>query len=596
MSALSVDSVARALGGKVQVDGSVRAPGPGHSSKDDTLIVWIDAKAPDGFRVHSHCGDAWPEARDYVCDKLSLPRFNPGNSPNVEYIYKDENSALYIRVSRYYRSGVKSFAQSRWNGTAWVNGVTGLAKIPYRLPELLSDATKPVFICEGEKDADRLKLLSLMGTTSSGGAGKWHESLNQWFHGRVVYVLPDNDEPGRKHADDVARHLSPVAASVHVVSLPDLPEKGDVSDWLNSGGDAAGLLAIAESAPRWAANDNTAPTNDWLTAASLQHKVFPDIRYVVPGYITEGLTLFAGRPKIGKSWLGLDIALAKARGSTCLGDIQCEPGDVLYLALEDNERRLQSRIAKLMPFFPSPMKPVEWPPNLYFKTEWPRADAGGIVKIKEWIDTHPNAQLVIVDVLAMFRPLDKGKNAYEQDYLAIKALQEIASSRNVAIVVITHTRKAQSESGDPFEKVSGTLGLSGAADAVLILDSDSQGKKLYVRARDIEEKESAVMFDKLTCKWRILGEASEVRRSDERKAILSVLTEADEPLAPGKIAVEARMPRNNVDRLLGKMTKEGEVEKIGRGKYIHPDRGELRDSNSLPGTKGKKVREEEQTA
>ena len=323
---------------------------------------------------------------------------------------------------------------------------------------------------------------------------------------------------------------------------------------------------------------------------------FQIIRYVVPGYIAEGCTIFAGRPKIGKSWLGLEVGLAVARGSTCLGDIQCEAGDVLYLALEDNERRLQSRISKLMPYTLPPMSPVVWPTNLYLKTEWPRADVGGTAKIKEWVDAHPNARLVIVDVLAMFRPLDKGKNAYEQDYLAIKALQEIASTRNIAVIIITHTRKAQSESGDPFEKVSGTLGLSGAADSVLILDSDSQGKKLYVRGRDIEEKESAVMLDKMTCKWRILGEATEVRRSDERKAILSVLTDADEPLAPGKIAVEARMPRNNVDRLLGKMAKDGEVEKPAVGSRFIRSRDDLRDSNSIPGTKGKKVREEEQAA
>ena len=343
--------------------------------------------------------------------------------------------------------------------------------------------------------------------------------------------------------------------------------------------------------PPTPANDNEPQDRQTaFTAAELQHMVFAPIKYVVPGYLAEGCTLFAGRPKIGKSWLALDIGLAVSRGTTCLGDIQCEPGAVLYLCLEDNARRLNDRINKLMPYtFPA----LPWPSDLHLHTEWPRADKGGLTLIESWLNAHPDARLVIVDVLAMFRPLMTSKNAYEQDYLAIKSLQAIASSRGVAVMVITHTRKAASESGDPFEMVSGTLGLSGAADASLILDRSSKGAVLYCRGRDIEEIKSAVAFDKLTCKWQVLGDATEVQRSDERASILSVLTDADEPLSPVQIAVGAGRPRNNVDRLLGKMMKAGEVEKTGRGRYIHPDRTDLRDTLSIPDKKGRKVRSEE---
>jgi hypothetical protein len=128
---------------------------------------------------------------------------------------------------------------------------------------------------------------------------------------------------------------------------------------------------------------------------------------------------------------------------------------------------------------------------------------------------------------------------------------------------------------DPFEKVSGTLGLSGAADAVLILDKDTKGETLYGRGRDVEEIEKAVSFDKLTCRWTILGAAAEVRWTDERAEILSVLIGADEPMSPRDIAVGANMPRNNVDQLVFKMTKEGEVVKAKRGRYVHPERSDL---------------------
>jgi hypothetical protein len=301
-------------------------------------------------------------------------------------------------------------------------------------------------------------------------------------------------------------------------------------------------------------------------AADLRRMSFPPIRYVVPGYIAEGCTLLAGRPKLGKSWLVLESGLAVARGGDCLGGIQCEQGDVLYLALEDNRRRLQRRIDKLL----GPLNP-EWPEAFEYATEWPRANEGGLDKIRQWIAAKPNPRLVIVDVLAMFKPVrGSSESLYEADYAAIKGLQGLAGEYGVAIVVVHHTRKSGAES-DPFEKVSGTLGLSGAADTTLILDRDGNGATLYGRGRDVEEIESAVVFDKPACRWHVQGEASEVRRTDERGAVLAALGDATEPMSPGEIADETRMSNQNVRQLLVKMVKAGEVLKVGRGQYRHPD-------------------------
>ena len=132
-------------------------------------------------------------------------------------------------------------------------------------------------------------------------------------------------------------------------------------------------------------------------------------------------------------------------------------------------------------------------------------------------------------------------------------------------MVVTHTRKDGGEA-DPFEKVSGTLGLTGAADTTLILDRDGNGATLYGRGRDIEEIESAVEFNKGNCRWFVLGAASEVRRTDERSSILNVLYEADEALGPHEIAIAIGTKRNNIDQLLYKMAKAGEVLKARRGR------------------------------
>jgi hypothetical protein len=162
----------------------------------------------------------------------------------------------------------------------------------------------------------------------------------------------------------------------------------------------------------------------------------------------------------------------------------------------------------------------------------------------------------------------------------IRQAKEARGEFNIAIVIVHHVRKSGSDV-DPFEKVSGTLGLSGAADAVLILDKDGNGTTLYGRGRDVEEIEKAVSFGKLTCRGTILEAAAEVRRTDERAQILSVLIDADEPMNPKDIAIVASMPRNNVDQLLFKMSKAGEILKAARGRYVHSEPSDLISDHAL---------------
>lgn len=572
-------TIARALGGEVRA-GQVLCPGPGHTAADRSLAIKIAPDAPDGFIVFSHAGDDPILCKDYVRQKVGLPEPKPKPRARTiaEYVYRDESGVPFLRVLR---QEPKRFLQQHWTGLRWEWGKPTADPIPYRLPEMLEAEHDTVFVVEGEKDADRLAALGLVATTSAGGAGKWRKALNKWFESRIVYILQDNDEPGRQHAVDVSRNLAGVAREVRVVALPGLPDKGDVSDWLNAGGTADRLIDLCEHGPAWEPPADETDRGDGarateipgvpqiISAAALRSKTFPPISYVVPGYLVEGCTILAGRPKLGKSWLMLDIGLAVARGGQTLGSVQCDEGDVLYIALEDNERRLQSRMTKILGAF------QEWPARFEYATQWPRADDGGIEHIRRWIAAAEKPRLIVVDVLAAFRsPRGRDATLYESDYSAVKALQQIPGETGVAIVVVHHLRKSGAES-DPFEKVSGTLGLSGAADTVLVLDRDGNGATLYGRGRDIEEIETAVEFDRQTCRWRVLGEAAEVRRTDERAQILSVLIGASEPMAPKGIAIETGMARNNVDQLLYKIAKTGEILKAGRGRYIHASRSDI---------------------
>lgn len=293
-------------------------------------------------------------------------------------------------------------------------------------------------------------------------------------------------------------------------------------------------------------------------AATLLTREFAPVRYVVPGYLAEGCTILAGKPKIGKSWFVLDAALAIAGGNSGhMFGKSVEQGDVLYLALEDNERRLKSRIRKVLGPF------EDGPERLEYHTEWKRSDEG-IADIEAWIKAKAKPTLIIVDVLQRIRAANvNNQNAYASDYETVAALQKLASQHNVAVVVVHHLRKSAADN-DPFDKISGTLGLSGAADSILILDRDGQGVTLYGRGRDIEEIETAVQFDKGRCRWTVLGSAPDVRRSDERKSILDVLTDGT-TMTPADISAATGMASGSVRTLLYKMARKGEVSKIGAG-------------------------------
>jgi hypothetical protein len=174
------------------------------------------------------------------------------------YDYTDERGTLLYQVVRY---DPKDFRQRRPDGKGgWTWSLGDVRRVLYRLPQLVESAAdgRPVFIVEGEKDADNLAGLGLVATTCAMGAGKWRPEYGEALAGRSVVILPDNDEPGRAHAEAVLRALEPVAASVKVLRLAGLPPKGDVSDWLAAGGTKEELLTLALRMEC----DDTAPPGD----------------------------------------------------------------------------------------------------------------------------------------------------------------------------------------------------------------------------------------------------------------------------------------------------------------------------------------------
>ena len=306
-------------------------------------------------------------------------------------------------------------------------------------------------------------------------------------------------------------------------------------------------------------HDETTGENQEIKSRDLKAMQFEPIKYVVHGVIVEGLTLFAGKPKIGKSWLLLHVAIAVARRGFTLGAIHCEEGDVLYCALEDNLRRLKSRMSKLLGM------DADWPERLTFKTAMPRLAEGGIDAIREWLKRVPSPRLVIIDTLAMVRaPRRRDESTYDLDYSAVKELRTLAAEYGVAIVIVHHLRKAEAD--DAFDTISGTLGLTGAPDTILVIRRDSSGAiVMHGRGRDLVDFEKAMTFNKDACTWTITGNASDARMSAERHAILEALKNGAG--TPADIADTAGLKRGSVRHLVLKMAREGTLKKTADGKY-----------------------------
>ena len=310
------------------------------------------------------------------------------------------------------------------------------------------------------------------------------------------------------------------------------PKPRDANDILTNGGTSGLRDALDGATPIVPPERKREIQQGWrsqiVKASELQSMTFPPVRHILPGYISEGATILAGKPKVGKSWLTLDLCLAAAANRFTLGTLKPTHGDVLYLALEDNNRRLKRRLSKIWP-----SSEALWPERLVLVTDWKRADEGGLDDIEDWCRSVTNPVLVVIDTLEKFRPVQNGKTAaYSADYAALTGLQKIAGKHRIAIVINHHVRKMEAD--DPFDTVSGTLGLTGAADTILVLKRHAGAVTLHARGRDIEEIETALQFERATCRWTVLGAASEVYVSNERAAVVKALEGAGRTAWPSQ--------------------------------------------------------------
>jgi hypothetical protein len=435
----------------------------------------------------------------------------------------------------------------------------------------------PVWITEGAK-----KLYSLVSreATALAGIGVWSFTVTRTAaekrHGAPKVLLPDwtlvqlaerpivivfdSDAALNTDVDRAEQELAALlrARGAHVqrVRLPAQPDgrKQGVDDFFARGHALADLEALIEPMPRLRFAT--------ISAVDLYHKQLDPIYFVIPGKLPAGATLFVGRGKDGKSLMAWNLAVATVTGGKALGAFAVQPGEVLYLALEDGERRAQKRLFDQMDDAgmtapPLGMELVTW--------EVPRLGEGFMERLETWADEHPRGRLVIVDILEKVRPARTTHGIYTDDYHALSALQQFGQQRNMAILVVHHSNKTKPD--DFRDTASGSTGLTGACDTFWSLHriAGDPHATLKMIGRDIEQQDLALKFQDGF--WSVLGEAGTDQMSPERHEILDVLARSTDPLTPKQVADVLAKNVNTTKLLLRKMALAGVVHQPKYGYY-----------------------------
>lgn len=418
----------------------------------------------------------------------------------ARYPYVDRDGGLLFEVVRYMKpDGSKGFRQRRPDGNGgWVWNLEGVERVPYRLPSVLKAHT--LYLVEGEKDVGTLESWGLVASCNPGGSGKsnLYAGWTDYFQDRHIVILPDNDEPGRKHAAAVAAALLSVADSVRIVELPGLPEKGDVTDWRDAGGtverlreltEAAAVMdaaALSELRARWGLADEEPHQAARAEAAgSLAMRCLSGIEakpvcWLWPGRIARGkVTIIAGNPGLGKSQITTSIAAVVTTGGRWpVGSDLCAPGGVIFLNAEDDPAdtlrpRLEAAGADL--------RRVQFVDGVIVGYAGDGNQCQRLFSVAEDLKALDSAlsqlrdvALVVIDpVTAYLGQTDSHKNAEVRGLLA--PLSELAARHNTAVIGVSHLTKAAGSQA--LMRVTGSLAFVAAARAAYLVTLDPRTKR-----------------------------------------------------------------------------------------------------------------------
>lgn len=445
------------------------------------------------------------------------------------YDYCDEDGAVLFRVERRGKDAVPPFLQHGPDGQGGFHAargcMQGVRRVAYRLPEILAaDPDTIVFVCEGEKDADRLVALGLVATTNPGGAGKFTSDLAAPLRGRRVVALQDNDDAGEKHVAAVLAALDGVAASSVGLLLPGLPDKGDVSDWLVGGGSADELVRLAEAALHKPVETfEIADLGAW-SRFDPEPKAFR-----MAGVVPEGeVTLFTGPGGTNKSTFGLQLCAASAAGKPMLG-IAVEPGAALYVTAEDDDRENHWRLKKIAAAIGTSLNDLAGKLSVVslrgrlnnelaiFDQEGKLRPAPAFALLRSTIQAT-GAKLIVLDNVGHLYIGNENDRGQVTGF--INLLYQLCREQGVTIILIGHPNKA----GDSY---SGSTAWLNAVRSQIVLQRPEDGMDPDARVLTLGKANYARPDQQLTFRWHDFALILDQDLPEDRRAELAAIVGAN---------------------------------------------------------------------
>jgi KaiC/GvpD/RAD55 family RecA-like ATPase len=502
-----------------------RCPCPVHGGQD--LNFTVDAETGMCY-CHSQCGKGWDiiglemelSAKEFQKAKAAVYEAVGRPKPSWEerdvqatYDYTDATGALLYQVVR--KVGKKFMQRRKGPKGKWIWNLDKVALVPFNLPAVMK--AEFVAITEGEKDAINLTREGVVGTCNNGGAGNFKPELAPYFKGKEVAIFPDNDEPGRKHAKAVAQILAPFAKQIRIVEIPGLAAKGDISDFLLTGGNIETLMKFYENATEWSPtwdfiSDVPHENDQWVrTPSQYVHESGGMARFWSPP-IAEGSptpwqklnTRLGGGMRAGEVYV---IGANQGQGKTSLAlqfalhAVKHRKG-VLFFSMEMSWRDVFQRMASIEARVDlSTFREMQKNPNetasyedmrmklerytwelmeypLYVSTKT-RVTPDFLLKESQRLNRGRRISLVVVDHMQLMGTTGQVRGDYEKFTAISRATKETAMELGVPVLLVSQTSRNNSHDKRLELEVSDLRG-SGAieedAAAVMLLYDDKEDR------------------------------------------------------------------------------------------------------------------------
>jgi putative DNA primase/helicase len=435
----------------------------------------------------------------------------------AEYNYTDEQGVLLYQVVRY---KPKAFRQRKPDGKgSWTWNLSGVVRVLYRLPDVIS--ADQLLVVEGEKDVETAVSLGITATCSPGGAGKWREEYSEHLRGKQITIIADADEPGRKHAHQTAESLLGKAASVRVLEVPGAK---DLSEWVDRGGTRETLEELIAVAPEWKPQvKSEGVQNEFrlVPLGELLDKPQTETEWVWSQRLAVGtVSMVVAKPKVGKSTLARNLALAISRGDTFLG-FPTRRGTVVYLALEERQEDIAADFRALG---------ATADDEILIHADSVPTD--GMLAALKLVQQHKPVLLVVDPLFRLVRIRDE--KAYAETYAALGPLIDLARETGTHVLLVHHSGK--SAKADAIDSPLGSTALSGLASTLIVLrraESHRLVQTVQRLGRDLQE--TILNFDAATHQLSLGGAKMDADQADAELAILEFLQDAGEPQTQAQI-------------------------------------------------------------